>query len=172
MTNGLKNIKLGLLGIVSAAIPMLFILQADKIESQNEDFLKQKTKVDSLVAVNFHKDKLLDFYKSELAKKNPNDSGRPMISFNPTISIPERNNVGINSSIDAIGLSIDKLRNTLLVLGLNDLRNERQDATDSILNQMLKCFESDTVSFSKLNKQLLSINMLLKDSTIKVKRIR
>lgn len=169
MIKGLKNIKLVILGIASAAIPILFILQAEKINLQKDGLGKEKMKSDSLAAINFKQSELIDFYKTELVKKIPDDSGRSLISFNPTIFLPKQNSATINSSVDNLKASIDDIKNILsivkdyiiseknpsneLLFGLNTISDSLRKFSQK-LDQITDGLENDR---QFVDKQLITI---------------
>src|SRR4051812_41405208 len=104
---GFKNVKLGLLGVVSAAVPILFILQADNISSQRKEVEKQKIEANQLAANNLKLTELNKFYIAELAKRGVSDSGRSLISFSPKFESHAADNSGISSSIDDLRRSLE-----------------------------------------------------------------
>jgi hypothetical protein len=157
MKNGLKNIKLVILGIASAAIPILFILQADKINLQKDGLGEEKRKSDSLTAINFKQSELIDFYKTELLKKIPNDSVRNLISFNPTIFLPKQNSPTINSSVDSLKASIDDIKNILSIVK-DYIISEKNPSNESLFR-----LNAISDSLRELRQKLYQITYILEN---------
>ncbi|WP_281232251.1 hypothetical protein [Flavobacterium gelatinilyticum] len=106
MKKDLKNVKLILLGLITTVIPILFIFQAENIDTKNSKLVNLKITNDSLVLSNKYKDSLISFLKRD-GNEQPKDTIR--INFNPAINIPK--SVDYSKSLDAINQSLKNIIN-------------------------------------------------------------
>jgi|GEM_PF-5084726 len=124
MRQDLKNVKLILLGLITTAIPVLFIFQAENIDKKSSELVNLKKTNDSLVSSNRYKDSLISFQKFN-GRERLIDTSRVKINFNPKIDIPK--SVDYTKSLDAINQTLKDINGDIK----KSYAQNQKGATDS-----------------------------------------